>query len=121
MKSTRSPFFYLHQRNEIHKNDHTFWSMYNPCIDQLSVTGINPIQTRAPESRKEPGGGPFRPPPTISARSGRIFKMMGSVVFAGPKEHLYKILLKSDEKHGSYGSLKKNGTRDSSRIFAYRG
>ena len=68
------------------------------------------------ELRYAPGGGPFRPPPTISARCGSIFKKSDSMVSYGGKELTCKISSKSGEKHGSYGSSKKIGTRDSSRI-----
>ena len=62
------------------------------------------------------GGGPFRTPTTISARCGSIFKKSGSMVSYGAKELTCQILSKSDKKHGSCGSYKKIGTRDSSRI-----
>ena len=55
-------------------------------------------------------------PPTISARCGSIFKKSDSMVSYGGKELTFKMSSKSGEKHGSYGSSKKIGTRDSSRI-----
>ena len=61
-------------------------------------------------------GGAILAPPTISARCGSIFKKSDSMVSYGGKELTCKISSKSGEKHGSYGSSKKIGTRDSSRI-----
>ena len=55
-------------------------------------------------------------PPSISAHSCPIFKKLDSTVSYGAKELTCKISSKSVEKHGSYGSSKKIGTRDSSRI-----
>ena len=68
------------------------------------------------ELRYAPGGGAILAPPTISARCGSIFKKSDSMVSYGGKELTCKISSKSGEKHGSYGSSKKFGTRDSSRI-----
>ena len=62
------------------------------------------------------GGGQNLPSPSISACSGPIFKKLDSTVSYGAKELTCQIFSKSGEKHGSYGSYKKIGTRDSSRI-----
>ena len=77
---------------------------------------LNPIHPRDQNTTRTPRGGPIRPPPTISAPGRPIFKKLVSMVSSGGKEHTCEILSKSAPKHGSYGSSKKNGTRDSSRI-----
>ena len=61
-------------------------------------------------------GGRLISPPKISACSCPIFKKSDSMVFYGAKELTCQILSKSEKKHGSCGSSKKIGTRDSSRI-----
>ena len=50
-------------------------------------------------------------PPTISAPSYPIFKMLVSICSSGPKEYTYKILSRSGKNYAFYGSSKKIGTR----------
>ena len=47
---------------------------------------FNPIFTGGLELRYLPGRGRFAPPPTISVRSGPIFKKLDSMVSPGAKE-----------------------------------
>ena len=77
----------------------------------MAYKQINPIFTGGLELRYLPGGGRFGPPPTISAPSNPIFKILVSICSSGPKERTYKILSRSDKKYGFYGSSKKIGTR----------
>ena len=77
--------------------------VYTPIL-----VSVNPIRTGLSRITLCTGG--------ISARCGSILKKSDSMVSYGDKEVTCQILSKSGEKHGSYGSSKKIGTRDSSRI-----
>ena len=75
-------------------------SFHPPSVGllQLLAAFLYPIFTGGLEIRYLPGGAVSPPPPTISAPSYPIFKMLMYICLSGPKERIYKISSRSGKK-----------------------